>query len=396
MHKILILIICVLFISCSSNLNKKNFNDSEKYVVDLDTTTFEEKWLYSSIFSRMRTIILENIDNALLSSISKMDICNENIVILDINAKKILVFDNDGKFLRQIGLVGNGPGEYVLPYDFTYNKDEDEIYVLDVGTNNINRYKLSSGKYISSINIKSLDSSRMRKICYLDGTLFADAYFYSESSDDDYLLQKIDLASGKQIDTFFTAGKEHNGWHNTNTVYSRTFHYTGKRTLFIQQYMKTAMLLSADTISSFIGVQSKNFVTNENTKQLKDARSSDRLFIDKVWFLDNFFEHNDNLFFTYMKKGSRKFVTFNMIDGSAKQYNVNWNDFLFNEMERVIPQFGCVTDKGFYNYIFGDDILNLGLMISDDFCSEKLDKKEELMKLNEDSNPVIFYYEFKE
>lgn len=45
--------------------------------------------------------------------------------------KQLLVFDNDGLFVRQISSHGGGPGEYEVISDFDVN--DDHIVILDIG-----------------------------------------------------------------------------------------------------------------------------------------------------------------------------------------------------------------------------------------------------------------------
>jgi len=105
------------------------------------------------------------------------------------------VFDRDGHFIRQIGKVGMGPGEYVYPDDFTIDKENKIIYILDERKRQINKYYLNTGLFIHAINLDP--SIRIANIEHIGGTLFADAYF-DRHSKDNYLLCIIDEITGKE------------------------------------------------------------------------------------------------------------------------------------------------------------------------------------------------------
>ena len=48
-----------------------------------------------------------------------------------------------------------------------------------------------------------------------------------------------------------------------------------------------------------------------------------------------------------------------------------------------------------YYYISNDNLAELKYFIDEDNISEKLINRESIKELNEDSNPVILYYEYK-
>jgi hypothetical protein len=50
---------------------------------------------------------------------------------------------------------------------------------------------------------------------------------------------------------------------------------------------------------------------------------------------------------------------------------------------------------GGYYYISNDNLAELKYFIDEDNISEKLINRESIKELNEDSNPVILYYEYK-
>lgn len=55
---------------------------------------------------------------------------NEDILILDIGNCRIQIFDKDGKYLSTIGRKGQGPGEFINPFDIQLDSNNN-IYVQD-------------------------------------------------------------------------------------------------------------------------------------------------------------------------------------------------------------------------------------------------------------------------
>jgi hypothetical protein len=60
----------------------------------------------------------------------------------------ILVYDRKGRFIRKIGSIGRGPGEYVGYTNFTVDHETGTIYNLDIG--NIIKVYSSDGQFIRS------------------------------------------------------------------------------------------------------------------------------------------------------------------------------------------------------------------------------------------------------
>ncbi len=73
------------------------------------------------------------------------------IFLIDRKKKRVLKYDKRGKFVKYIGRIGQGPGEYVSPSKlYVGNK---KLYVYDQKTRRIHIYK-EMGSYLRSMNIQ--------------------------------------------------------------------------------------------------------------------------------------------------------------------------------------------------------------------------------------------------
>ena len=109
----------VFWISCSTNSGTSGVlrNDS-LYVVDVDRAEREKVLFMSSLFQKANAIVLDT--SVWIGSLDKIQGLNNRIFILDRHqAKGVFEFTRDGVFVRQIGSRGNGPGEYIVPGDFS-------------------------------------------------------------------------------------------------------------------------------------------------------------------------------------------------------------------------------------------------------------------------------------
>jgi hypothetical protein len=82
----------------------------------------------SDIIDNMRYIALETTDLSLLSQIGNT-IIQKNGYFFIRDRHKLYMFDNNGKYIRQIGSMGQGPDEYVRLYNF--DVDNNNIYLYD-------------------------------------------------------------------------------------------------------------------------------------------------------------------------------------------------------------------------------------------------------------------------
>ena len=56
----------------------------------------------------------------------------DNLYVLDQQAKRVMVYDRTGRFLRQIGTEGEGPGELIAPLQMTLGAD-GTVIIFDLG-----------------------------------------------------------------------------------------------------------------------------------------------------------------------------------------------------------------------------------------------------------------------
>lgn len=106
----------------------------------------------SNIIDNVRLTRLETSENCLIGQIDKLVFDGKHYYILDKNiGKTLLIFDNNGKFVKKVGGIGKGPGEYLAPTDFVVN--DSEIILIDGIGHKIMYYSIL-GEYKNSVNLK--------------------------------------------------------------------------------------------------------------------------------------------------------------------------------------------------------------------------------------------------
>lgn len=97
---------------------------------------------YDSVASRISDttfLILGEDDKTMFSYVDKIVAYNDKYYLLDQSALRTVVsFEKDGSPGHRYGRVGQGPGEYVFPWDM--DVDETGVYVLDTNSKKVIHY----------------------------------------------------------------------------------------------------------------------------------------------------------------------------------------------------------------------------------------------------------------
>jgi hypothetical protein len=115
----------------------------------------EKKLLLSEIASDVSYIKLETKPECLISEISQVLIDDDLVFILHRGQAPtesgIMVFNKNGGFVNQFGRFGRGPGEFASLIDFSLDKENNLLYMLDsMGKLLVFDYK---GNFIRSIKL---------------------------------------------------------------------------------------------------------------------------------------------------------------------------------------------------------------------------------------------------
>ncbi|MDX9782991.1 MAG: 6-bladed beta-propeller [Bacteroidales bacterium] len=168
MKKTCFFICMILSFSCS--------NDHHD-LYNFDPRTLEEKPVFLSDIADDVTFI--PLDNSVPLGLIYNDIffCN-NSIYLSTKDNGVLAFSRSGKFLRNIGTKGRGPGEYAYSFDIGIDEDNEIIYVRD---NRTIRVFSSKGRFIRSFSVESF--GRIERMEIFDSKIYATFYAGEKSSE---------------------------------------------------------------------------------------------------------------------------------------------------------------------------------------------------------------------
>jgi hypothetical protein len=164
-----------------------------------------------TIYASVKYIPLETTDESVFYEIDRLQYVDSIFYVMDGKQCAILMFDNEGKFLKKLIRKGPGPEEYLSIEDLFIA--DSQIYVLSSASQKILIYDLDF-KYIRSIEIGAFASN----ITFVDSTIFVYCNFCSFDYKNLYVIDKL---SGKMINKYRSYLKKQAGVSHTSSVFSR-------------------------------------------------------------------------------------------------------------------------------------------------------------------------------
>ena len=371
------------------------------HVINIDTLEKQGKIKLSSYFSDIEVIPLETNQDVLLNMISKLVVYNDTIYVLEKKgAKGLFMFNREGHYLENIGHIGQGPGEYSKPEDFTIDMETHQLYLLDSDRQQIHKYNLLTGDYVESINLK-LQKSRTFHIQYWNNCIYSDIYFQKKFVDNDFMLCKLNKDTGIQEDCWLSAKEYNLDWNELfftgeGIFYSQKLH-TPK---FTQLFMNTVMEITDEGVTPFLVLNSKNWLRKEELASLKGQpaeRYRQLLRSGRIYDISDLFELDNLIYFKY-KEGMDDYYVFYNTDN--QKIACSWymeNDLLYKDklQEGVELNFAFSDNEGIYAFIHPFAMNSFLNNIKDGIITENCISYDKLQTLGEEPNPVVFYLRYK-
>jgi len=397
-------ILSFLIISCTpskkrdSNLSYsiRNTNKNNKlYTFDIDNSELETIYL-SKLFKRVNTIILETNQNALIGAINSMQVYKDSIFILDkVGANGVFLFNNEGRFLQRIGNIGQGPGEYTTPSDFTLDIKNKYIYILDSRTQKILKYSFENGNYIKTIKLKS-DKTMSLHIQFVDNKLYSDAYYYKKS-ESAFLLQQIDLSTGKESGKWLQTASYNKNCndliHSSQGVF---FDRISDSPKFIKEYMDTIISIDKNKIMPYISLKSKKLIKETDLNKIEGhlgLRPMKLIKLDLIYGICNYVAYNDMVLFDYIHKNSVRSCLYDIKSKKGRIAKGLIDDMVYlNRDNSLCPLFSVASVDGVYSYVNPEQMNHFLKLVKENKLRSNLDKLDKLKQLKLDTNPIIFIY----
>ena len=394
-----IILAFVMCISCGSYNTATMYADAD--TISIDGATRCDSLIFSDFFKAPKVVLLETKPECVVQNIRSLEIYKEDIYILDDRANKLYVFDGNGKFKRTISSPGRGHGEYMKLADFSIDRTKEIIYLLDEATDEILKFSLDDYKFLSSI--KAVQNGYLTySMQEIGGKIYLNRSSVSEK--EKYELREIDERNGKQVGKFLKSDDYNNGWNFPLSLEHSNFYSKNSQSpKYIGLFSNLIMNVTADGVSAAYIVDSRKFVDKEEVLKMQKIAEGKLEKIDfsgiysqkRIHQISRFIESPSKVFFQYLEGDERNYLVYDKASGKTKTSSLFMDNYVSDK--NMIPMDFCYSDergvvallKPCFMPHFIKYIINGGIMRT------HLDNYSRLMKLNKDSNPVLFFHEYK-
>lgn len=394
-----IILAFVMCISCGSYNTATMYADAD--TISIDGATRCDSLIFSDFFKAPKVVLLETKPECVVQNIRSLEIYKEDIYILDDRANKLYVFDGNGKFKRTISSAGRGHGEYMKLADFSIDRTKEIIYLLDEATDEILKFSLNDYKFLSSI--KAVQNGYLTYCMQeIGGKIYLNRSSVSEK--EKYELREIDERNGKQVGKFLKSDDYNHGWNFPLSLEHSNFYSKNSQSpKYIGLFSNLIMNVTADGVSAAYIVDSRKFVDKEEVLKMQGIAEGKLEKIDfsdiysqkRIHQISRFIESPSKVFFQYLEGDERNYLVYDKASGKTKISSFFMDNYVSDK--NMIPMDFCYSDergivallKPCFMPHFIKYIINGGKMRT------HLDNYSRLIKLNKDSNPVLFFHEYK-
>lgn len=394
-----IILVFVMCISCGSYNTATMYADAD--TISIDGATRCDSLIFSDFFKAPKVVLLETKPECVVQNIRSLEIYKEDIYILDDRANKLYMFDGNGKFKRTISSPGRGHGEYMKLADFSIDRTKEIIYLLDEATDEILKFRLDDYKFLSSI--KAVQNGYLTYCMQeIGGKIYLNRSSVLEK--EKYELREIDERNGKQVGKFLKSDDYNHGWNFPLSLEHSNFYSKNSQSpKYIGLFSNLIMNVTADGVSAAYIVDSRKFVNKDEVLMMQRIAEGKLEKIDfsgiysqkRIHQISRFIESPSKVFFQYLEGDERNYLVYDKASGKTKTSSLFMNDYVSDK--NMIPMDFCYSDergvvallKPCFMPHFIKYIVDGGKMRT------HLDNYSRLIKLNKDSNPVLFFHEYK-
>ncbi len=364
-----IVITCMLF-SCDFGI-KEASNENYQYS-KIQVSEINKDIKYSSLIDEIKYIPLEVKDSSkIIGEISKILFADNKFFVLDkIHLKTISVFDKDGKFINNIGSLGEGAGEYTKIDDFFIDDKNNEVGVLSI--NRIIVFSID-GKFKREKKLNFMATHIEKGV---DFFAFEGVEYNLLKTDVDFNIKTVEFPFSSIYDLhilnpFNTMSQDILYRHSmSDTIYQIT--NTTTKPHYIIDFGNKA--LSGELLQKVIK---------------KEANVPE----DKMHSIKYYFENKDFIYFNFLYRKMYHTCLYNKASKLSKTFPINIENDV--TLEEFIPLINGSTDTHFIGVILEESVTIKSLDRSNPYISSILEIYAKRDLKNKAYNPVLVLIKFK-
>lgn len=233
-----------LLAACQSSPKKTETSNGTKSVVVLNESDVTQKKdvKLSELVEDFRIVRMDNRDEALFK-LNGIAISENYICIKQGSQEVIKLYDKAGKFITNVGAIGQGPGEYSFIYDIAMDEKNGYIYVSPFASSRkimqynlkgefVNEYTLKGDIRKGRVCVQPDGAISLAHLCFTDiGDTFTGATIPIEATDSIQYVMEPALASHMMDPSGAAVGYNNEIWSYRNAPHF-PIHYTHSDTLY--------------------------------------------------------------------------------------------------------------------------------------------------------------------
>lgn len=416
MKRVLLLLLSSLLCSCGHFSKKTLGNFDWKHVVDKDIAYMSVDKsdinnvkvidcngdycaTFEGIVDSIVALPLETTNESIIGSISKLQLTDSLFFISDLYQTKLIkVFNRKGKYLYNIGSVGNGPFEYIEPTDFVVF--ENQVYIIDQYQN-----KLLTYNHVG----KGIKEYKLPFFCMQIAVINENCFLFRGANSDNYHIKELLNYSLWICDTLMQVKKHgcympHNTYLNllrnslkqcNGKIYFNDIANDSIFSINSKGNMKCEVVFDFDKRRNKVFFKSnKKYIENINSGNICDI--SDYLFCDSLLYYS--ITTNKKAYRAFYSMRSNRTIWFNCFDIE--------NDKL-TKVHEIVSSTPLAFEKGYLIYStmpasiirpydhFGGSrgLCDISKKTEYKYVKEEISLLE---NLSEEDNPILIFYKLKQ
>ena len=338
----------------------------------------------SLYFEHCDVVFLETTPNSLISGISKVIWGGGKLFILDKGTDQVLLFSQTGEFIKNLFFKGRGPGECVNVLDFSFDKINEELIIYADNPGKLMFFDLN-GSFKREIVCDRL----FYAIASMSGNRFAGINIFTREPAHYLSVLKYDSLRIREERKFSMEQQR-----ICDIFAGGSLLLKGRSICFTKRYDNTIYRLTdEETVEDFLRIDfgKYNFPKDWLSRKMGEAEFTEQIVLQKeaVYSIVNPKEMDNHVFFNTNKLGTYV-VT---LDGMRGDY---WKYILNTELG--VEHLNMLPVEDVENKIIGfsEGILSLKDQVKYTRAKYAPDWfKEKVNEALDTDNPVLFLYRYK-
>lgn len=212
---------------------------------------------YSEIADSISYIQLQGYEDSPIGEIRTLKFIDSLTVAFDRKTQRVLLYDHQGNFLREIGSQGQGPGEYIYCQQIDVDRDKGNVLVYDIAMGVSKRYDMQ-GNYLGQDTVGRADD-----IAYIGNGQYLLANYGEE---------RMDLAGIYHVTSSPFVAKKIRACRDDLPLNkpSEFFDYDGQVSIMTRAFEDELLTWTGDSLASVANFDIKENPTKSQISEMKD------------------------------------------------------------------------------------------------------------------------------